>query len=105
VGRVASVTWLGPQETAPEAATALLGEMKLLIPLAGLIDKAAELLRLSRELERKAGELDHCERKLANTRFIDKAPAAVVAKERARAAELKTAIGSLEEQRERIRSL
>jgi valyl-tRNA synthetase len=105
VGRVASVDWLAPDETAPESATALLGEMKLLIPLYGLIDKEAELVRLSKELDRKVNELEHCERKLSNAGFIDKAPPAVVEKEQARAAELRTAIDSLEAQQLRIQSL
>jgi valyl-tRNA synthetase len=105
VGRVASVEWLAPDETAPESATALLGEMKLLIPLSGLIDKEAELVRLSKELDRKVNELGHCERKLSNAGFIDKAPPAVVEKEQARAAELRTAINSLEAQQLRIQSL
>jgi valyl-tRNA synthetase len=105
VGRVASVDWLAPDETAPESATALLGEMKLLIPLSGLIDKVTELARLSKELDRKFTELELCERKLANSGFIDKAPSAVVEKEQARAAELKIAINSLEEQQRRIQSL
>jgi valyl-tRNA synthetase len=105
VGRIASVDWLTPDETAPESATALLGEMKLLIPLYGLIDKEVELIRLSKELDRKVNELDQCERKLTNVSFIDKAPPAIVEKEKARAAELRTAINSLEEQQQRIRSL
>jgi valyl-tRNA synthetase len=105
VGRVASVDWLAPDETAPQSATALLGEMKLLIPLSGLIDKEAELVRLSKELDRKVNELEHCERKLSNAGFIDKAPPEVVEKEQARAAELRIAINSLEEQRQRIQSL
>jgi len=105
VGRVASVEWLAPDVTAPESATALLGEMKLLIPLSGLIDKDAELVRLSKELDRRANELELCEKKLANAGFIDKAPPAVVEKEQSRAAELRIAINSLEEQRQRIQSL
>jgi valyl-tRNA synthetase len=105
VGRVESVKWASPDETAPESATALLGEMKLLIPLYGLIDKEAELSRLSRELDKKASELDQCERKLANAAFVDKAPAVVVEKEQIRAAELKSAINSLKEQQQRIQSL
>jgi valyl-tRNA synthetase len=105
VGRVASVDWLAPDDTAPESATALLGEMKLLIPLSGLIDKESELARLSKELDKKVTELEHCERKLANPSFIDKAPSVVVEKEQARAAELRIAINSLEGQQQRIRSL
>ena len=105
VGRVESVTWLDTEATAPESSTALVDEMKLLIPLAGLIDKEAEIIRLTKELERKTGELGRCENKLSNSGFVDKAPAAVVAKEKTKAAELKTAIDSLQEQQQKIQSL
>jgi valyl-tRNA synthetase len=105
VGRIEDVTWLGAKDSAPESATALVGDMKLLIPLAGLIDKQAENIRLSKELERKTGELERCEKKLANASFVDKAPAAVVDKERARANELQSAIASLQEQQRRILAL
>ena len=105
VGRIEDVTWLVAKDTAPESATALVGDMKLLIPLAGLIDKEAETIRLSKELEKKTGELERCEKKLANANFVDKAPAAVVDKERARASELQSAIASLQEQQRRILAL
>ena len=105
VGRIESLTWLEAGDSAPESATALLGDMKLLIPLAGLIDKEAENARLSRELEKKSGELERCEKKLANASFVDKAPAAVVDKERDRASELQSAIASLEAQQRRIQAL
>ena len=105
VGRIESVTWLEDTDSAPESATALVGDMKLLIPLAGLIDKEAENTRLTRELEKKTGELERCEKKLANANFVDKAPAAVVDKERARASELQNAIASLKEQQRRIQAI
>jgi valyl-tRNA synthetase len=105
VGRAADVTWLEPGDSAPESATALVGKMKLLIPLAGLIDKEAEITRLGKELDNKRSELYRCENKLANESFIAKAPAAVVAKEQARAAELRSAISSLEAQLEKIQAL
>jgi valyl-tRNA synthetase len=105
VGRIEDVTWLDENDPAPESATALVGDMKLLIPLAGLIDKEAENIRLSKELEKKTGELERCEKKLANANFVDKAPAAVVDKERARASELQSAITSLQEQQRRILAL
>jgi valyl-tRNA synthetase len=105
VGRVESVTWLDVDETAPESSTALVDEMKLLIPLAGLIDKEAEIIRLSKELENKINELERCENKLSNAGFVDKAPAAVVEKEQAKATELRNAIGSLQEQKQKIQSL
>ena len=79
--------------------------MKLLIPLAGLIDKESEILRLAKELEKKTSELDRCEKKLLNSGFVDKAPAAVVEKEHARAAELRSTINNLEGQKEKIQAL
>jgi valyl-tRNA synthetase len=105
VGRIESVTWLGTDEAAPESSTALVGNMKLLIPLAGLIDKDAELVRLARELERKKDELGRCEKKLSNSNFVDKAPQEVVAKEQARTAELQAAIDNLQTQQQKIQAL
>ena len=105
VGRMASITWLEDGESAPESSTALVGEMKLLIPLAGLIDKDAEMSRLEKELERKKNELERCEKKLSNANFVDKAPAVVVDKEKARAADLTHAIRNLEEQQAKIHAL
>jgi valyl-tRNA synthetase len=105
VGRIDTVTWLEPGDDAPESATALVGEMKLLIPLSGLIDKEAEMERLAKELERKTGELERCEKKLSNASFVDRAPAAVVDKEQSKALDLKTAISSLKEQQQKIQSL
>jgi len=105
VGRVENVTWLDAGDAAPEASTALVGEMKLLIPLAGLIDKESELARLARELDKRTEELDRAEKKLSNSSFVNKAPAAVVEKERSRVSGLKTAIGNLREQKLKILSL
>jgi len=79
--------------------------MKILIPLAGLIDKDAEMARLTKEIERKNGELQRCEGKLSNAGFVDKAPAAVVQKEQEKATELRSAIKSLQEQQHKIQSL
>ncbi len=104
LARVESITWLGDGQ-APESATALVGDMKVLIPMAGLIDKDAELARLEKELDRKRAELDRTEKKLANAGFVAKAPAAVVDKEKAKAEELEAAIARLEEQRQRIAAL
>jgi valyl-tRNA synthetase len=105
IGRIETITWLDAGEQAPESATALVGEMRLLIPLSGLIDKDAEIARLAKELENRSKELLRCEQKLANAGFLDKAPAAVVAKEQSRAGSLKQAISDLEEQKRKIQSL
>ncbi|MGE0486626.1 MAG: valine--tRNA ligase [Gammaproteobacteria bacterium] len=73
--------------TDDDAASALAGEMTVLVPLADLIDRDAERARLARELERLAGEIERATAKLANASFVERAPAAVVDKERARLAE------------------
>ena len=105
LARLESVTWLEPKDVAPESATALVGEMQVLIPLAGLIDKAAESARLGKETDRLRRELERAEAKLANPSFVDRAPADVVLKEKDRVTELRGAIEKLEGQLARIRAL
>lgn len=90
---------------APESATALVGEMKVLIPLAGLIDKDAELARLDKEIGKLQKEVERGAGKLGNANFVDRAPAEVVEKERQRVAEMKTSLGNLEAQRSKIAAL
>ncbi len=104
LGRVESIEWLGDSE-GPESATALVGDMKLLIPMAGLIDKEAEQARLGKELDKKRGDLERAENKLGNASFVDKAPAAVVDKKKAEAEDLRSAITQLEEQLTKIAAL
>jgi valyl-tRNA synthetase len=84
---------------------ALMGSMKLLIPLAGLIDKDAEIARLEKDIVRLKGDVERTAAKLANPSFVDKAPEAVVAKERAKLEDARTAIGKLEDQLVKIRAL
>ena len=83
----------------PKFAVGLLGTMKILIPLEGLIDTEAEAARLAKEIEKHAKDLGRSEQKLANANFVDRAPPEIVDKERSRVAELRDAIGRLEEQR------
>jgi valyl-tRNA synthetase len=105
LAKLASLTRLGPEDEAPKAATALVGDMKILIPLSGLIDKEAELSRLTREIDKKLKDLQRSAGKLQNPKFVDRAPAEVVNKERQRLTEMRSAIAKLEEQRDRIQSL
>jgi valyl-tRNA synthetase len=105
LGRVESITWLDPAEEAPESAIALVGEMKLLIPMRGLIDKDAELARLDKEIQRIAKELPRLEGKLGDASFIEKAPPQVVAKEQARLQELTASLAELRAQSQKIAAL
>jgi len=102
LARLDSVAWFDSGDAAPESATTLVGSMRLMIPLAGLIDKEAENARLARDLDARRRELGRAEDKLANPRFVERAPTEIVARERARAAELRASIASLEEQRARL---
>jgi valyl-tRNA synthetase len=105
LAKTASVDILQPDQEAPEAAMALVGEMKLLIPLADLIDKEAELKRLEKELGKLQSEVERAEKKLSNPGFTDKAPAAVVQKEREKLEAAQSAKNNLAEQAQRIRNL
>ncbi|MCA1805399.1 MAG: valine--tRNA ligase [Xanthomonadaceae bacterium] len=105
LARTGSITWLESSDEAPESATALVGEMKLLIPMAGLIDKDAELARLGKEIAKREQDLEKLIAKLADDRFVGKAPAAIVDKERARAAEVRVALENLQAQRDKIATL
>ena len=105
LARVATIDLLEPGSPPPKAATALLGNLEILVPLEGLIDKDAEIGRLERQLDKLGRNLGQSRAKLGNPSFRDRAPAAVVEKERRRAAELESSIGKLEAQMETLRSL
>ena len=110
LARTAAIIWMASPASNPllcsrktrsrqRARRACLGSMKILIPLAGLIDTEAEAARLAREIEKHAKDLERSEQKLANASFVDRAPPEIVDKERARAKELRAAISKFEEQR------
>ena len=105
LAKLESVRVLAAGEEAPLAAIALVGEMQVLVPMAGLIDKDAELARLDKELARLEGEVKRVGGKLANEGFVAKAPAEVLDKERAKLAEAEQALAKLAEQRARIAAL
>jgi valyl-tRNA synthetase len=96
---------LGPAQAAPISAVALLGGMEILVPMAGLIDPAAELERLAKRQRRADSDLTKMESKLNNSEFARNAPAEVVAKDQQRLAELRTEIGQLAAQIARVTAL
>jgi len=96
---------LGPAEAAPIAAVALLGQLEILVPMAGLIDPAAELARLLRRQAKVETDLHKMQSKLENSEFAKNAPPEVVAKDQERLAELRLELGQLETQVARVRRL
>jgi len=100
-----STQWLNAGEEAPLSATALVGKMEILVPMAGFIDKDAEVARLTKEVEKLHKEAARISGKLNNAGFVDKAPAAVVDKEKEKLADYNQSIEKLETQLEKIRAM
>jgi valyl-tRNA synthetase len=96
---------LGPAQAAPISAVAFVGALEILVPMAGLIDPAAELARLSKQQQKTDVDLKKMESKLSNAEFAKNAPAEVVAKDQQRLAELRTEIGQLAAQIARVTAL
>ena len=105
IARIETITIPTPDMSAPESATSLVGEMRLLIPLAGIIDKEAEQQRLIRETDRLNKEKSRLDGKLSNESFTAKAPAAVVEKEKEKLKDVIEALTQLDQQIQRIKNL
>jgi valyl-tRNA synthetase len=102
---IAHASGLAPGEPLPQSATALIGSIKVHVPMAGLIDVDAELARLGKRRSRVEQELARAAGKLGNENFVRNAPAEVVAQERARVEGFKRELAQLAEQHERVASL
>ncbi|MDA9919146.1 valine--tRNA ligase [Porticoccaceae bacterium] len=97
-----SITWLDDPAEAPLCATALAGDLEILVPMTGLIDVDAELARLDREIDKISIEVKKLSGKLSNAKFVDNAPAEVVAKERQKLEEFEGSVSQLQEKRSAI---
>ncbi len=105
LAKLESIRVLNDGEETPACATALVGKSELMIPMAGIIDKDAELARLDGEVKKTQGEIKRLEGKLGNEGFVAKAPEAVVAKEREKLEGYKETLAKLEEQKVTIAAL
>ena len=102
---VESVTWLAPDAEAPPAAVQIVGGLKVLVPLAGLIDIDRECERLQKTISRFERDLARSRGKLGNENFVTRAPAAVVDKERDKAQDLAARLRTMEEQLARLEAV
>src|SRR5688572_3748673 len=100
-----TVTTLAAGDAAPESATAIVGDLTLLVPLAGLIDPKAEIERLLKRIAKNDADIAKLGAKLGNANFVKNAPPDVVAADRARVAELTAQNESLKTQLEKVRRL
>ena len=98
--RLEDIHWLQADAQAPASAVAIVGELKLLVPLEGLVDLEAERTRLDKEIARVAVEREKSESKLS--KFSDKVPPAVVDQERQRLVDWSNQLAGLQEQRAKL---
>ena len=105
LAKLDTVDLLSQDEEEPESAIALVGEMKILIPLAGLIDKGAERDRLNKEIEKLSKLRSQFAAKLNNEKFINGAPEAVVNNEKDKLASTENALKDLNQQLVKISKL
>ncbi|MDA9279784.1 valine--tRNA ligase [bacterium] len=105
LAKLESITWLEEDDEAPLSATSLVGGLEVLVPMAGLIDKDAELGRLNKELGRLLGEIKRLGGKLSNEKFVSKAPAQVIDKERDKLRGAETAANKLQQKVAKIEAI
>jgi valyl-tRNA synthetase len=98
LAKLESLVWLDDAASAPPSAMQLAGDMEIRVPLAGLINVQAEQTRLTKEIEKLQLEISKINNQLSNTKFVDNAPPAVVAKERERLSNSSSSVAQLQEQ-------
>ncbi|MBI5252013.1 MAG: valine--tRNA ligase, partial [Desulfomonile tiedjei] len=87
------------------SATAVVGEMRIFVPLEGIVDPDAEIARLNKELAKIEKELDSVAKKLSNRDFLSKANPDAVQKQKDRQAELSAKLAGLGSGLEKMRAL
>ncbi len=105
LAKLESITVLADDDKGPLSATAVVGDLSVLIPMAGLIDKEAELARLAKSIDKLEKDADRTRGKLSNEKFVGKAPEAVINKEKAKLADAESALAKLVEQITQISAL
>ncbi len=105
VGKIGAAQWLENDADTAEYSVALVGDLKVLVSLKGLVDLEDELARLGKMLQRELTDLKRSEGKLANSRFVDNAPPAVVEQENTRLAAHKTKVAGFEAQISKLEKL
>ncbi len=105
LAKLSDISFLEHAVEPPPSATALAGDLEILIPLKGLIDITAETARLDKEIGKINDEITKLSQKLNNPGFLAKAPAEIVTKEQEKLAELEKNARHLGTQKEKLASL
>ena len=105
LAKVSSIRAIQSDEDQMPVLSALAGTIEVMVPMAGVVDFAKELERLEKELTRLGGEQTRLTGKLSNEKFTARAPEHVVEAERAKLAEVTTAISSVQAQKTNLELL
>lgn len=95
----------GSDKELPLSSSSMVGQLKVLVPMKGLIDPTAELNRLAKAQEKLTKQAESLRSKLSNESFVSKAPANVVESEKAKLAEMDSQLAEMNKQIEQLKSL
>ncbi|MCH1781381.1 valine--tRNA ligase [Psychrobacter glaciei] len=105
LAKVDSLTILKEGDEVPLSSSSMVGQLRVLVPMKGLIDPTAELARLGKSYDKLKGQAEGIARKLSNEGFVSKAPAEVVDAEKAKLAELEGQLTAMTAQMEELKNL
>ena len=105
LARPENLSWIDNAAEPPPSAIKIVGDLKILVPLAGLIDVAAELERLDKEINKIIKEIDRIQNKLNNEAFVKNAPADIVEKEKMKIQDYLKTKTDFESQKTRIQNI
>ncbi|MBL7666822.1 valine--tRNA ligase [Moraxella osloensis] len=95
----------GADKELPLSSSSMVGQLKVLVPMKGLIDPTAELNRLAKAQEKLTKQAESLRSKLSNESFVSKAPANVVESEKAKLAEMDNQLAEMNKQIEQLNNL
>ena len=98
LAKIETIDWLDSATEAPPHALHLVDDLKVMVPLAGLIDVEKERERLTKKRKKVGGDLERVRSKLDNPNFVQKAPGEVIAKEREKAEAMQRSLTTLDTQ-------
>ncbi|MBB3106936.1 valyl-tRNA synthetase [Psychrobacter luti] len=105
LAKVESLTILKAGDDVPLSSSSMVGQLRVLVPMKGLIDPTAELARLGKSYDKLKGQAEGIARKLGNEGFVSKAPSEVVDAEKAKLAELEGQLTAMTAQIEQLKAL
>jgi len=105
LAKVDSLEIVKEGDEVPLSSSSMIGQLRVLVPMKGLIDPTAELNRLGKSYEKLQKQAEGISRKLGNEGFTSKAPAEVVEAEKAKLAELEGQIKAMAGQMEELKAL